>query len=283
MRPGGLLVSEAPVFGRAGGAVAVDQVGLGNGGVGADHLQGFVAQRLLQGSGVAAVAQILDGECVAETVRVDAFDAGPLAETFDQLEQRIAGQWDGAETYERRFVDSRFAAFGDDVTGDRFQTGGAQRQGALLAALADDSDAGIPQIDVAQAQLAEFGSPDACVDEYEDDGPIPNPGGPLVVGDALAGAGVADGAVALGQDRFEIGLRQRDDGRLVRPGPPDLVDDVALDVAAADGPAPEGGEAGVDVELLFGADGARRPRRRRRPGAGRCWPGRRRSRAGHRR
>jgi len=58
-------------------------VGLGDEEVAFDHIEGGVAQGGLERVDVAVVAQVLDGECVAEAVGIDVGDAGALAETVE--------------------------------------------------------------------------------------------------------------------------------------------------------------------------------------------------------
>jgi hypothetical protein len=48
-----------------------------------------VAEQALEGVGVAAVSQIIDGEGVAEAVDVDADEAGALADLLEQVEQGV--------------------------------------------------------------------------------------------------------------------------------------------------------------------------------------------------
>ncbi len=52
------------------------EIDLRQGEVAFDHIQGGMTEHFLQGVGIAAIAQVLDGEGVTEAVRMDAFDAG---------------------------------------------------------------------------------------------------------------------------------------------------------------------------------------------------------------
>lgn len=70
--------SEAPVVGGAGLAVGGAEVGLGQGDVDADGFEFFMAEQALEFEDVAAVAQEVDGEGVAEAVGGGVFDVGGL-------------------------------------------------------------------------------------------------------------------------------------------------------------------------------------------------------------
>ena len=58
-------------------------VGLGDGEVAFDHFEGRVAENPLEGVDVAAVAKVIDGEGVAESVDGGFLDAGPFADRGD--------------------------------------------------------------------------------------------------------------------------------------------------------------------------------------------------------
>lgn len=60
-------------------------VSLGNVEVAAGHSHIAVTEDVLEGEGVAAVAQVGDGEGVSETVGVDVGDIGTFAETGHQF------------------------------------------------------------------------------------------------------------------------------------------------------------------------------------------------------
>lgn len=66
------------------------QVGLCDRQIALYHFHGGVSKDDLEGVGVAAVSQIVDGEGVAKTVGVDAMDAGALAEGLQELEHALA-------------------------------------------------------------------------------------------------------------------------------------------------------------------------------------------------
>jgi hypothetical protein len=60
--------------------VGLGGVGVGELEVGLDHFHGGVTEEHLQGVGVAAVAQVVDGKGVAEAARVGVRKAGAVAE-----------------------------------------------------------------------------------------------------------------------------------------------------------------------------------------------------------
>ena len=60
------------------------EVGVGQGEVAADHVEGGVAEAALEGEGVPPVSQEHDGEGMAESVDVGVRDAGPLADAAEE-------------------------------------------------------------------------------------------------------------------------------------------------------------------------------------------------------
>ncbi len=87
---GGIWVLESPVFDGAGVAMGIVDVGLDDGEVALDHGQGFVAEHPLEGVDIAAIAQKVDGKCVAEAVEGDAGDALAGADALEELAERVA-------------------------------------------------------------------------------------------------------------------------------------------------------------------------------------------------
>lgn len=231
------------------------EVGFGEAGVGFDHVQGLVAEEVLEGAGVAAVAEEEHGEGVPETVRVDVGDAGALAEAGEEVDQGVTVDR-AAVGDEERLVDGYVSAFGADVAEDEFGGAGADRDHASFAALAGDGDALVAEIGVDDAEAAELGGAHAGVEQDEDETAVAQCGAAGALLDALAGALVGFGLVAGGEQSLDVVLAVGDDGGLFGPRPLDVVQDVAGGVAFADGPGPECRQAGVDVEGLLFADGA---------------------------
>lgn len=79
---------------RACVVVVVVDVGLGDGEVVFDHVEAGVAEDLLEGVEVAAVAEVVDGEGVAEAVEGGSFYAGAFADVGDAFVEHAA--FDGA-------------------------------------------------------------------------------------------------------------------------------------------------------------------------------------------
>ncbi len=63
---------------------------LGQGEIFAHHVHRRVSQHHLQGEGIAAIAQVGDGEGVAEAMRIHIGDAGALADGGDEAPEIVA-------------------------------------------------------------------------------------------------------------------------------------------------------------------------------------------------
>ncbi len=61
------------------------EIDLRQGEVAFDHIQGGMTEHFLQGVGIAAIAQVLNGEGVAEAVRMHIGNARPFAEGGEKL------------------------------------------------------------------------------------------------------------------------------------------------------------------------------------------------------
>ena len=84
------LSSERPVVYRGSVAVHLVYIGLDNGEIPLDHIKCTVAQQLLQGIRIAAIAQVLDRAGVAETMDRDIGNAGAGADGLQQVQQTMA-------------------------------------------------------------------------------------------------------------------------------------------------------------------------------------------------
>lgn len=157
---------QMPVFDRAGAAVGLVQVDLGNGQVAAHHLQGAVPQDGLQGVDITTVAQKVDREGVAKAVRVHVWNAGALGRGVEQFEQLAAVHLVALFGQDQIVVDAIVGPAAQVIPDD---LGRARRNGddAVLAALpCQDLDrfVFVAQIHVFDAQLAQLGGAQACVE-----------------------------------------------------------------------------------------------------------------------
>lgn len=76
---------ESQLIAWAGFGVVERDIGLDEPGVASHHLQIRVARQFLQRDHLAPIAQIIGGETVSETMRVDVLDAGMLADAWVTL------------------------------------------------------------------------------------------------------------------------------------------------------------------------------------------------------
>ena len=88
---GRLFGSKSPVGDGRGAAVVVAVILGGQGQVGFDHLQCATTPEALQGVGVSAVSQEVDGESVAEAVGVSIGDASAFSEMTDEVAKCVKG------------------------------------------------------------------------------------------------------------------------------------------------------------------------------------------------
>jgi len=247
--------------------VGLGDVDFGEAGVAADHLERGVTEQVLERIDVASVAQEVDGECVPEAVRVDVVEAGAPAEAVEVLGQVAPVEWPVVSVDEEALgaVAVAGGVTGDEVAGEEFGGSWGESHEPLFAcsgveaAFAGDGGGAGRDVDVGDAQFAEFADADAGVEEEEEDGAIAEGAAcgqlGLCVGAALPGRGERGGV----EELLDLVAAERfDDGRLGLRRV-DALDDVVGGVAFFDGPGPEAAEAGVDIADGFGGEGARGP------------------------
>lgn len=228
--------------------------------VASDHLESGVTEEVLEGEGVAAVAEVGDGEGVTKAVGVDVGrDASTFADALDGFAEDVAGHGAGVIGG----ADGEEGVGGDGVLEARSEVtpegaGGAfaEIDDALffVAALtfASDADGIGGEVEVFDLNVAQLLSADAGIEEDEDDGAVAVGGGAAVGG---GGAGFPGARAIAG---FEEGLDflagdGLDNGGF-NGGGLDGADEVALDQVLLNGPGPESGEVSVDVVDGFGGE-----------------------------
>ena len=123
------------------------QVGLGDGQVGLDHLHSRMAEHDLERVGVAAIAQKVDGEGVAEAGDVDMAQAGAPSNDAHGMQQLAVIQRVAVAGGDEAVTNRIIFALGK-ITPDGLAGGGRDRDGALLAAFAEDGDAAVLEVDL---------------------------------------------------------------------------------------------------------------------------------------
>jgi len=241
--------------------VGVGAVGLDEAEVAFDHFEGGVAEEALEGPGVAVVAEVGDGEGVAEPVGVDVGDAGAVADAFEGEAEVVgpegAGSVVGADDEQWIGVAGGVVLdAGGEVAPEVAGGGFAEVADSLFvvttAALAADVDGVGGEVEVGDGEAAEFGAADAGVEEEEENGLVAVGGGAAVAngGAVVPGAGPGGG--------FEKGLDlvfgEGFDGGGFEFGRVDVAEVVGLDVALVEGPLPEGAAGDVDVVFGFGGE-----------------------------
>lgn len=220
---------------------AVD-VGLGNGEIVAHHHQGGVAEDHLEGVNIATVAQVGDGEGVAETVWVDAEHAGAGPGQVEQVVELVAGEGALVGGDEERFGDLVVFARGEGLPDGG---GGARADGdpALFIALAvADAHAQGFEVAVADLQIAQFGGAQAGIEEEEGNGTVAVAGGAFVAHHLASGQCVR-AVVGQGfEDGFYFGLAVGEDGGFLRTGTGNAGHDLIGHDLVENGPTPQGGE-----------------------------------------
>lgn len=226
------------------GAVEID---LGEGEVAFDHVERGVPEQFLEGVGVATVAQVLDGEGVAEAVRVDVSDAGAGSQGAEGLGER--GGIDAAVVVgaEERFVGFGIGT-GGQVAPERLRGAGRIRQGAFAGAFAHDLDALVAVVELVHLEPGQFADAHASVEQEQHDGAGAFGVNDGVIGAAFAFAFVGFGARDGGEHGFELGFGEGQDLALLGFGRCDGVDDVKRDDGLFDRPGPHGGKGGVVVQ-----------------------------------
>lgn len=225
-------------------------VGLGDLDVSADHVHAGVAKEYLEGVGVAAIAEVVDGEGVAKAVDVGVVDSGALGDGGDGVVEMIAGEGLAVAGDEEGVIGG-FGEAGGEVAPDGGGGVVGEGEGAFFGSFAEDAQAPVSKVEVVDAGGAEFGGAQAGVEQEQEYGAVALCVGEGVGGGTFARAGVgfgfAEGADHKAQVRFGIG----DDGALLLAWAFDLMEGVRIGVAVFDGPGPEGGQAGVVVEAGF--------------------------------
>lgn len=142
---------------------------------------------------------------------------------------------------------------GGEVAPDGLGRAGGVGDLAILVAFAVFYvEAAVGQVGMPDFQGAEFGGPDAGVEQGEDDGTVTNTVGEGVVGSAFTRAGIFFGAVKDTKHPFDVEFGVGDDFGFFGAGNVDLVEDVFIRIAVGCQPGPEGSE--VD---MASADGGR--------------------------
>jgi len=224
-----------------------------------------VAEHPLECVDIAAVAEEVDGEGVAEAVGMSVEDASALAESMNELVEARGG--------ERAFLLGQEEGIsGDGIgAGDQVAPGGFEGlvtdgEEAFFIAFAKDRDLEIALVQMLDAQAGslaagiggQLGGAEASISEQEDDGAIAAGGGAGVGTFALARPDVGLGAVAGGEHRFDILARIGVDGTLLELGAIYGADDVVGGEVFFDGPGPERAEGDVMVVDSLVGEGAGR-------------------------
>ena len=192
----------------------------------ADRFEGGVSEHGLEGVGVAAVAQVHDGEGVTEAVGVDVWNPCPFA---DGLEH--GGEFGAGEGAVDAGEEEGVGGLGGGMTVCEVapdHLSGARRDGkqAFLHPLAlADEDAVVTGVEILHVEVAEFGCADASVEEQEQDGAVALERVEGVVGGASVDA-IDFGSAEGGHDCFDLGLGEGDDFFCLCFGGCDFADDV---------------------------------------------------------
>ena len=216
--------------------VAVD-VGLDQGEVALDHFESGVTEQALQGVRIAAIAEVVDREGVAEAVNVDAGEAGALADLLKQIKQGVTVKGVAKLGDKERGVDF-FIFAGSKVLPNGLAGAGAEGQDALLAALAKDDQVTVAHVAVLDARVAELAGANACIEQQQDNGAVAVGVLEAVGTGALAGPGVRAGSAHSVKHEADVGFRVGLDFALFRARRGDAPDDVLLDQVFINCPGP---------------------------------------------
>lgn len=248
------LSSEAPVVGHGCPALGVGEIDLGQLDVDADGVKAFVAEHRLQFDDIAAVAQEVDGEGMAEFMDIGVVDAGALGGGADHLEKYVA-------------IHVGIVAGGEEgVGGLSRQTGGQVAPEVLFAGVRDEDEAvfvafalanmklALLLVVVGEGEVTEFAGADAGLDEGDDNGFVALGGGanaggePSVAG--APGAGLSTGSEKGFDLQDSVGF---DDG-LTGLRTFDLAADRVRDLEFGLGPSPKTGKGGPGIGDGFGGE-----------------------------
>lgn len=230
-------------------------IGLGNGEVVAHHVEGGVAEHELERPGVAAIAQEVDSEGMAESVDIDAGDTGALADASERLAQDVAIERLGFVGDEEWITGIGILAVGGDIAPEHLTGAGGERDSALTGALAKDLDSAILEIGVHDGQVAEFLGADTCIEEQENERTVTVGVGQGHREGALPRAEASAGLIEGSEHGLDIGFGIGQDSAFLRLRPFATANNVGGGEALVDGPGPEGRESGMVVEECLLRDG----------------------------
>ncbi len=221
--------------------MGVFDIYLGDGEIAADHIERGVAEHGLEGEDIAAVAQVVDGKGVAETVGMDAGDVGAFSKANKQAPEGTPIQRDVRfRAHKAGGIHAGISGLASgEVAPDGLAGAGIEVRQAFFVALAEDEELASAQVHVLNAQLAEFGGAQASIHQGEDDGDIAQGGGTGVVAGGLAWPGVDAGALAGGEHGAHLMFGKGLDDALLRGGTFNVAHEVVFDEVLFDGPGEE--------------------------------------------
>lgn len=224
-------------------------VGLGNGEVGFDHVQGGMSQDFAQGVDVAAVAEKHHGEAVAEAMRVRVSNAGQSAESVDKLVESVAGKAGSLFAEEGGGISRCIIPRGEDVFHHSAPGLIAERNGTGFVTLTGDGDLAVLAVKIADAQVAQFRRADAGIDQKVENSFVAQFGGTGVRGCGPAAiVGIVAAATARSDHSIEVALGEGDNVSLLWLGTRDAAHDMLGGLVIFDGPGPERGIGGMMIE-----------------------------------
>lgn len=144
-------------------AVHLVDIRLNNGEITARHVKSAMAQQLLQGIRIAAIAQVLDRTGVTEAMDRDVRHTGTGANGLQQIQEAMTTEGASILQQEEWFFWRRIRTCGQ-VPPECLVRADRERHVPFLGALPHDVDALVPFIHIAQTDLAELVIADTGID-----------------------------------------------------------------------------------------------------------------------
>lgn len=232
---------------------AVD-IGLDDFQIAAYHFQRGMTQAGLERVDVAAVAQEVDGKCMAESMGRGARDTGTVPGALDEEAQRLARETLANVVREQGIIAVEVGiAFCGQIAPHAAGGPASGPQYSLFGPLAHHFDAVVIDVGIGDGEAAELRGAHAGIEQSTNDGLIAEGCGPRVGRERAVrqvGAGVLAGVQHCDALRAGVGV----DGALFRFGARDGADDVLGDGALTLCPGPQRGEGNVNVEEALFAE-----------------------------
>ena len=157
-------------------------VGLGEFEIDADGFEGGMSEHGLEGVDVTAVAEVLNGEGMAEAVGMNVGDACAFADGLKHSREFCASHR-AVEFGEEERVTRQGVLAGGEVAPDHLSRAGGEGEQAFLHPFAlVNKDTVVAVVEVFHVQVAEFGGADAGVEQEQEDGAFALEGAEGVIG-----------------------------------------------------------------------------------------------------